>query len=233
MRCGETLSRLGGVGGGEKRSPSEAPSSSWSARCTFPTPSLSIALKNRRAFVGARAGEEAPAPAPARRSQGRAEAAEVCTRPGIGLEGMCTLRSEAPGRWDLLRLLLPSFLLRGRGGAAGVRALAAAERALRCRSRGPGRPARRVPAQPRHLQKVHASDFNFPGPAGARSERSYARPRAWRKPCALSLFWPSSLGAGGAGVCVSGGSLSMTQEENAFAVPAPDPKFAPNPSIFS
>ncbi|KAK1333180.1 hypothetical protein QTO34_006717 [Cnephaeus nilssonii] len=43
---------------------------------------------------------------------------------------MRRLRSEAPGRWDLRLRLLPSFLLRGRGGAAGVRALAAAERAL-------------------------------------------------------------------------------------------------------
>lgn len=111
-----------------------------------------------------------------------------------------------------------------------MRAPAAAERALRCRRREPGpgagRAAGRVPAQPGSLQKVRASRCNFPG--GASSERPDARAL-----CALAFlaefFKAEGRRGGGLGLGVRR-SLSMTQEENAFGVPTPDPKLGPDPS---
>lgn len=195
---GNALPPRRGWGAGGKRNLSEAPSSSSSARCTFPTPSLSIALKNRRAFVGARAGEEGPTPAGLERARAGQGAAEVCTGPGIGLGGMRTLRSEAPGRWDLRRLLLPSFLLRGRGGAAGVRALAAVERSqVQAQRAWTADPLGAFLPSPGTSRKFMLLTSTFP--AGARSERPYARRRARRESCALSLFWRSSLVGGWGG----------------------------------
>lgn len=92
----------------------------------------------------------------------------------------------------------------------------------------------RVPgARPRTLQlgafllspgarrEVHASRFNFSGLREDRAPLYQARAL-----CALVLLAQLFAGA-------QGGRLSMAQEENAFEVPAFDPKFAPKPSIFS
>lgn len=110
------------------RNPSEATSSSTSTRCTLPTPFLSIALKNRRAFAGAWAEKELPSSAPAGRSLGRA-GVDGGSQPteNLGWEGCATapssLQSEAPGRWDLRagRCFLPALGKRrsGRGASAG------------------------------------------------------------------------------------------------------------------
>lgn len=182
-------SRKGGGRRGGECNPSEATSSRSSARCTFPTPSLSIALTD--ALLGGLG---------LGRSQGQAGRGQRRFAPGRGLGwkgcAYCGARPGAAGTcacgW-----LLPSFLLPGRG-EAGVRAPAAAERALRCGRREPGpadKPgARRAPARPGRPPESSCFSLQLSRPAGERAP--YSRRGACREPCALSLFWPSSLGGG-------------------------------------
>lgn len=167
-RCGETLSRLGRVGvvGGNVTRPKPPAAAPAHAAPSQPH-SLSVALKNRRAFVGARAGEEPSSPARLEGARARQGASGGLHSTGdwAGRDAQIAERGPGPlGLAPAAASFLPAPWKRrsGRGASAGGCGACSQVRAQRAR---PRRPARRVPAQPRHPPESSCFSLQLSRPA--------------------------------------------------------------------